>query len=359
MKITVVPASALGSADLDRWRTLQQSNPALHSPYYCPEYCAAVADVVADVRVAVLKGDDGVVAGYLPFEQRLAHGRPIGAHLSDHHGVVCGPDTRFAWSAILRAAQLGWFAYDHLPAAQSSPTDTLTTSPGLDLSRGFSAWKEARGRRVSELDRKARKLEREVGPLRFVARSRDRAVLADVLAKKTAQCARTGIADIFQERWAPRLIDRIFDVDDADFGGCLSVLYAGDRVVAAHFGMRSSQVWHWWLPVYDHDHARFSPGALLLLHVAEAAAADGARLLDLGKGDDGYKKSFADVETPLAEGIALRTLLRPVHDAVNKAHVDGKAWLRASALFPVLRQMKNTLRPSNHATGTPAQPQTT
>jgi CelD/BcsL family acetyltransferase involved in cellulose biosynthesis len=335
MKLTLLLARDLGSDDAARWRALQLSSPALGSPCYSPGFLAAVDAVCDDVRVVVAEADGGIV-GYFPFERRLAHGRPIGGHLSDHHGVVCAPTTTWSWPALLRAGRIGWFAYDHLPAAQAAPTDAPASSPGIDLSRGFAAWKQARGRRVAELDRKARKLAREVGQLRFVARSRDRAVLDDVLQKKTAQCARTGIADVFRERWARRLIHRVHDADDVDFGGCLSVLYAGDHVVAAHFGMRSSQVWHWWLPVYDHDHARFSPGALLLLSVAAAAADDGAALLDLGKGDDPYKKSFADVATPLAEGVALPEALRPVHAARGR----GEQWLRASPIFPALRGVK-------------------
>ena len=73
--------------------------------------------------------------------------------------------------------------------------------------------------------------------------------------------------------------------------------------------MYSERAWHWWFPVYEHSFAKYSPGALLLLGVAEEAAARGIALLDLGKGDDAYKSSFSNTDTPLAEGCASRRSL--------------------------------------------------
>jgi len=45
MKITVVRASELSSEQLRQWEMLQEADPALHSPYFCPQFTQAVASV--------------------------------------------------------------------------------------------------------------------------------------------------------------------------------------------------------------------------------------------------------------------------------------------------------------------------
>ncbi|MDP2341884.1 MAG: GNAT family N-acetyltransferase [Deltaproteobacteria bacterium] len=345
MKISVIAAKDLDDSHRAHWLALQQRNPALLSPYFCPEFTMAVAGVKAGVRVAILE-ERGEVVGYLPYEQEWGAGRPVGCPLSDHHGVIAAPDTVIEWPLLLRRTNLAYWKFDHLVAAQSPhEEERLAVSPGLDLSRGFQAWKAGRiavgGRRVGELDRKARKLAREVGPLRFEAHVDDRAVLATVLRLKSEQCRRSGISDIFATPWTRALVDGLRHMDTPHFAGRLSALYAGDHLVAAHFGMRSDRAWHWWFPVYDHAHAKHSPGALLLLHTAEAAAVAGMQVLDLGKGDDVYKGSFADWSLPLVEGCVTRPALRT---AARDARLTAVRWLKTSPLVQPLRPVWRSLR---------------
>ena len=117
------------------------------------------------------------------------------------------------------------------------------------------------------------------------------------------------------------------DAEEPCFARRLSALYAGDTLVAAHFGMRSPAVWYWWFPVDSHTHQTYSPGSLLLLRVAEAAGAQGHQLLDLGKSDERYKLSFADCETPVVEGLITRPTLSDACAHHEKAH-----WLLATHL---------------------------
>ncbi len=345
MKISVIAATDLDDRHQARWLALQRSNPALVSPYFCPELTLAVARVKDDVRVAVLE-ERGEVIGYLPFEQDWGAGRPVGAPLSDHHGVIAAPGTVIDWPLLLRSTNLAYWKFDHLVAAQSpQEEERLVSSPGLDLSRGFEAWKAGRiaagGRRVAELDRKARKLAREVGPLRFEAHVDDRAVFETILRLKSEQCRRTGIGDIFASPWTRSLVDEIRHIDKPHFAGRLSAFYAGDHLVAAHLGMRSERAWHWWFPVYDHAHAKHSPGALLLLYTAEAAAQAGMQVLDLGKGDDVYKSSFADSSLPLVEGCVTRPALRT---AARDARLTAARWLKTTPIVQPLRPLWRTLR---------------
>jgi CelD/BcsL family acetyltransferase involved in cellulose biosynthesis len=182
---------------------------------------------------------------------------------------------------------------------------------------------------------------RELGPLRFEADAREPAVLERVLSWKSAQCQRTGSVDFFALRWTRELVERIAATQDASFGGVLSALYAGDQLVAAHLGMRSERAWHWWFPVYNREFARYSPGGILLLRVAEAAAKSGASVLDLGKGLDEYKESFATCAIPLFEGCAAQTALVPwLRDLAERGEhsLRGARWIRP--LRPALRGLR-------------------
>ncbi|TFY97284.1 GNAT family N-acetyltransferase [Ramlibacter rhizophilus] len=342
MKLSLMGALEMDAGTLAHWRALQQSNPALASPYFSPEFTQQVACTRDDVRVAVLEDARGVV-GYFPHQRRGGRGQPVGGGLSDHHGLICAPGQPIDWAALLKACGLAFWAFDHLPLSQAPQRSTRRAeSPGLDLSRGFAAWKQARvaagGRRIAELDRKARKMARELGPLRFEANSQDRRVFETVLRLKSEQCRRTGVPDFFSQAWTRELAERLWHCQAPGFGGRLSALFAGDQLVGAHLGMRSEAVWHWWFPVYAHEHARHSPGAQLLMAVAHAAAEEGHRLLDLGKGDDAYKHSFADCASPLAEG----WVFRPGPLAAMEAARGGlRQWLRQS---PWLAPIKPLVR---------------
>jgi CelD/BcsL family acetyltransferase involved in cellulose biosynthesis len=338
LKISVIRADELDSTAQTRWRQLQGSNPALASPYFSPGFTAAAAECCEDVRIAVVERSQQVVA-FFPFQVTGSRGAPVGRMLSDHHGVVCAAGFRVDWPLLLRSSGLSWWRFDHLCGDQSAGLACRAeTSLGLNLSRGFEAYwrgrQEAHPRFRVEYERKARKLARELGPLRFEPHVNDRFVFERVLQLKSEQYHRTGAVDVLAIGWTRHLLERVWQANLPDFGGRLSALYAGDTLVAAHLGMRSRRVWHWWFPVYDPAHAKYSPGIHLLLRAAEAAAAQGHACLDLGKGNEGYKQFLADESRPLAEGLVTRW------ESAN-AMLDAKQrisrWLRATTLARHLR----------------------
>jgi CelD/BcsL family acetyltransferase involved in cellulose biosynthesis len=330
VKIRLTRLHELSRADRARWRELQASNPSLASPCFSYEFAAAAAAAREDVQLAVLE-DEGRTVGFFPFQQRFGAGLPVGGRMSDHHGVVAAPGTRWDWGELLQAARLSYWSFDHLAAWQRPPVAVRhAESPGLDLSRGFDAWLQGRladGSTLRRVQRCARKLEREVGPLRVELHSQDEEAFRTVLRLKSEQCIRTGEADLFALGWTRDLVERIRAVDEPHFGGRLTTLHAGDQLVAAHFGMRSPQVWHWWFPVYDREFAAYSPGLVLLTETARGAAATGHALLDLGKGDEPYKAQMADTSAPLLEGLVARPTVLTMARHLRKSL---GTWLRTS-----------------------------
>ncbi len=347
MKISLVRPAEL-AAQRAVWRHLQGASPDLASPYFCPEFSEAVGAVRPGLRVAVLE-ENGRIAGFFPFERNwLGEGYPAGGRLSDYHGVIATPETSWSVAALLRGCRLASWRFDHLPATQSAlaaPATREAASPALDLSHGFEAYRQQRRQEGSlwfaQLERKARKLAREKGPLRFEADVRERAVLERVLEWKSAQCRRTGTVDFFALRWTRELAERILAERSASFGGVLSALYAGEELVAAHLGMRSERAWHWWFPVYNRAFARYSPGGIMLLRVAEAAATSGAAVLDLGKGGDAYKESFATCSIALLEGCATRGGWIP---RLRRLGARGERALRRSRWIAPLRPALHSIR---------------
>lgn len=348
MKITRIRASELDTTLEQRWRQLQAADPALASPYFCVDYVQAAARVRRDVFVGVVEAD-GVVQGFFPFEpvSRAVAG-PVGGRLSDCHGLVAAPGLALEAPALVRGCGMRIWDFDHVPASQATFAPHATVhdqSPIMELSQGYEGYLEQRkaagAQRVSQMLRKARKFEREVGALRFEADCRDPRAFAQVVQWKREQCLRTGVPDFLSWGWTTELLQQIGAVDTPAFAGRLSVLWHGDVILAAHFGMRSATVWHWWFPGYNDAYADHSPGGILLLKVAEAAAQAGMHHIDLGKGEDAYKRSFATGAIPLLEG---SVLVPSLSSAWRRLRTSSRAVLRESAALEPARAAYRHLR---------------
>jgi len=219
---------------------------------------------------------------------------------------------------ILRSCRLDAFDFDHMLASQpgfSVYAQNREASPRIDLSGGYAAYvterKRAGSKQIRQCENLMRRVEREVGQLSFVPHSSDAALLQKVLAWKSAQYLRTGHGDIFATAWVRRVVERIHETKTHGFAGRLSLLYAGDVLIAGHLGMRTPSVWHYWFPAYDLSYSKYSPGLLLLVKIIEQAAAEGASYVDLGKGMCLYKERLMNAHIVLSQGwVELPSLLK-------------------------------------------------
>ena len=315
--ITLLPGGSLSTDLTDKWRRLQASNASLASPYFCPEFTEAVVGARNDVRVAIVEDQQGIAAIF-PHHSRGRAGWPVGGVLSDFQGINCGPEFQVNVEELLRACRLDAFDFDHMLASQpgfSVYAQNREASPRIDFSSGYVAYATERKRAGSKLIRQCenlmRRIEREVGQLSFVPHSSDSAVLQKVLAWKSEQYLRTGHRDIFATAWIRRVVERIHETETCGFAGRLSLLYAGDVLIAGHLGMRTPSVWHYWFPAYDLSYSKYSPGLLLLLKIVEQAAGEGASYLDLGKGMCLYKERLMNAHVVLSQGwVELPSLLK-------------------------------------------------
>jgi CelD/BcsL family acetyltransferase involved in cellulose biosynthesis len=123
------------------------------------------------------------------------------------------------------------------------------------------------------------------------------------------------------------------------------MLYAGDRPVAGHLGLRSSTSCSYWFPAYDVEFQPYSPGGYLLLRLAETHAQMGVRYLDLGPGEELYKRRFASTQVWLAEGSVDRR--GPVALARAASRVPrrlGERYLTGTAAEPVVKGALGALK---------------
>lgn len=304
VKYFLIDAEELDAGLIAAWRSIQEREPRFASPYFCPEFTRAVGAVRDDVRVVVIE-NDGRPAGFFA-HQRAAWGRgsPVGGPLSDYHGVIAAPGAEWRVEELMRAARLAIWRFDHLldPSGRFAPyVSARANSPQIDVDRIA---------KPPAFARKGRKLAREIGAVSFELHSAEEGILERLCTWKRAQYARTANPDVFAVRWTGELVRALMGVQSASFAGVCSVLRAGGRPVAVHAGMRSRSLLHWWFPAYDPEFARYSPGIILLLRLAEALRAAGVGTLDLGKGDAPYKSALMTRAAELREGrVAMPSLL--------------------------------------------------
>jgi hypothetical protein len=226
-------------------------------------------------RIPLLVLDGKEVVGRMPFYD-------FPQPLDDARGAV---DREISWlpRTVVRTTPI---------AQRTSPEPQgFHPSPYVDWSLEPS-WVSLEGRRAprsSDSGRKRRRLEKELGPLRFELDDPSPQVFEACVAWKSAQYVATGLRDMFADPRNVALFRRLRE------RGVLLVssLRAGDTLLAAHFGSSHAGRTTWWVPAYDPAWSKFSPGRLLLEDLLKASSARGDREFDFLIGDEDYKFAYA------------------------------------------------------------------
>lgn len=305
----IIHPSELTSDDVAAWRSFADALPQPRSPLLGPDFTRLVGNVRPDARVAVWRSPDGSPAAFLPHHRRGGLAFPIGAPLSDYHGPVARPG--FHLEAALPRAGLQAYRFtallaDQTPAGQVERDGFLMELDGTPDDY-LEALRQARPKNFKNLRRLGHKLERELGPLRIVAMP-DHAAFETLVAWKRLQLARTGGYDFLRTGWVSALMRRLLATPDPAFGGLLLCLYAGDRLVAGHFGLRAGEVYHPWLAATDPALGDYALGHIFLMQAIAAMPQLGLKTYDLGPGHEHYKRLYArSSRKVLSGGIGLAT----------------------------------------------------
>ena len=311
MRVDLVRPGDLGPAEIASWHGMQRAIPSLANPFLSPEFAITVDRVRPESRVAVLADDCGR-PGFFPFEKRqFGAGVPISGWLSACQGIIHEPGAQWDVSELLRGCELSAWQFDNLLADQDAFKSchlAIAPSPVIDLTENFADYyaklRTRASRSCRELERKARKLGREVGDLHLVCDSSDPALLRLLMAWKSEQYRRTNHLDRFERLWVVDLLEELHATRTENLSGLLSALYVGDRPVSVQFGLRAGNLLVGWFAGYDAQFAKYSPGLIQISLMIEALPAMGVNTLHMGKGAKHYTQALRNRDIYVCEGVA-------------------------------------------------------
>lgn len=329
------------------WTELHDRRHLELGPLLHPGYVRAVSAMRSDVEVGVLTRE-GEVEGFFPFQRSgLGVARCVGGRLCGQSGAVLRPGATwsprdFAHQAGLRAIRLrNTSTFDEALRPFQGPA---ASAPYIDLTGGFEAYQEenlTESSLLRQVERRSRKAERDIGPIRFEWQTADASVFGTLLEWKALQRKETRSPNVLDLPWARAFAARLVEQKDRCFGGVLSALWFGDTLAAAQLSIRSRRVLHYLIPAYNIELGRYSPGIVCLVHVARACAgAEGIERIELGIGDDRFKRRSCSDEKRLA--IATVTV-GPTVGAAFRTADRVRSWSRDSRVGGAVRATRRAV----------------
>ncbi len=301
-RIDAIGPSELCGSIAQRWGEVRDHSPKFASPYFDIEFTKAVCRVREDVEIAIAVDESDCIQAFFPF-QRVAPRKamPVGGRLSDLHAPIGEvPDPDGLIKQIMKSMDLTSYAF-HAGLKTNGDLEAhefeVLNSYFMDLSDGWDIyydWARKNSVAIKRQGQKTRALEREIGPIRFEFDCQATDVLERLIELKRAKYQRSMTFDILGVPWAAELLREISKVRKPGFQGILSVLWAGDDLIAVHFGMLTGEILHYWFPVFEPKFSKYSPGTELMLRVAQEAVERNVSKVDLGFGDDPYKARFCN-----------------------------------------------------------------
>lgn len=325
--------------------------PEFATPFFSLEFFDAVHAARGDVRVSVIR-DQKRIVGFLPFHRHGAVATPAGRFFNDAHNILAWPGTSLDWPTLLKS--IGVKSYDF--HALVGPVDTFaTTDPRAihgatrsysavigDDSHAFLASLERQHSTIRKQEQKTRAMARDLGPLRFEFDCRDESALRTMIDWKRAHYRRTNILDLFLPDWTRQMVTQLHQKQDRTMRGLLSVLWAGDEMVSAHFGMLEGDLLHYWFPTYDVAHARYSPGTALFKSIVRDASENGLRVIDMGYGEQPYKRKQTDTITTVHHGTISYC---PLHRSWCRMRLAMSNFAKRLPMKQTLKQVLRTIKP--------------
>jgi len=337
LNIDVIRPGELSASDIDAWSERLSGQAAWDSPFLAPGWARAVeraqtgyaqTEGRGGARVAMITGADGA-RGYFSFRQRGATAMPAGAPMCDYQGLVADLGLQVEGRQLVEGLGVDRIDFSHMLTDQPAFAPFLRgrdVSLGVDLSAGYAAYAKAQAAQsglLKDLDKRRRKVEREIGPVSFQAFSTSRTALEKLIGWKRQLFHATSQTDIFEAGWPLRLLDELFTARDPQFGGVLFTLNFADQLVAAHLHLRGRQTIHAWIIGHDNAVERYSPGLLLFQDILRWMDDTPFSYLDFGAGDYRFKQQFANARREIGHGFVGRpstaTLVRSAEYGLRAA----------------------------------------
>jgi CelD/BcsL family acetyltransferase involved in cellulose biosynthesis len=312
VEIDVLRPKELSPALAARWLELQRLGAGLDSPFLSPCWarCVEQARGDDDVRVAVLN-EGGAAVGFVPASVGKTTAIAAGGAMCDYEGVVAAPGVVVDPQQLVRALGVGRYDFSHVlkqDAAFAPYVRGEALSWIVDVPNGYEAYAaERRAAGVTalkDLDKKRRKVGREVAEPVFTAWSGCQADFERLFELKREQFRLTGQTDIFAADWTLRLVRDVFALGKAPdmFGGALFTLHLGDKLAAVQFHLMGEKVVHAWMIAHEPEFDRYSPGLLLFQDILRWMDDQPYQRLDFGYGDYRFKRELSNRQATLTHG---------------------------------------------------------
>jgi CelD/BcsL family acetyltransferase involved in cellulose biosynthesis len=307
--ITVHSAATLSESDWQAWSMLQQARSCLDGPSLRPEFVRLLAPLRPYLRIAVARAGDQAV-GFLPIVvDSRGHAYPPGQWLMSFQGPVCDPRYEIDEQAWLDACGVRQLRFDRLvvPTILKRGVLSTATSPVIDLSRGYAAYKrdlKVRGSKLTKrLEQKRRHAERLLSSVELAdeamfpdslelliswRRERNRAILA---------------ADFLAVPWVTDFMRVLCEQRRELFRGRLFALRLGHQPAAALLAIQSQNVLECVVTAFNPQLSAYSPGLLLFHQLVREAADHGITRIHLTRGTEHYKERFENEEVSVADAI--------------------------------------------------------
>lgn len=301
-------SSEMTETDWTAWSEMRAQNPALRSPYFHPDYAKLLSDIRPDVRIVCQYKEDGTPLAFLPLQgQRFT--RPVGAPMSDYHGIITRDDD-VTYDSLLRGTGIGAFHYScatdpnrlRLPQILSK-----SVTAAIEIDTSVDDWRAGRDgsyrRHLKSNRRRTRKAEENIGVPRIELFSRNIDVYQSLIDWKRKKFTQTGKYDVLSADWTQSLIRSLWERGvRADLRCDMHALYFGDRLAAIDLGLSDGDVFHSWMVAYDDELSEYGPGIQLLEMLIDASDETGYRKIDMGEGLDGYKRHYASASAEVVSG---------------------------------------------------------
>ena len=243
MQIDVLRPKELPASAMAAWRAMQRAGGGWDSPFLSPCWARSVevAKAGRDVRVAMLS-EAGEPRAFMTAQVGRITALAAGGAMSDYEGLIGDPGPDFDVTKLVRALGVSRYDFSHVPAEQEAFARYGrggSVSWVIEVPAGYDAYAERRRAdgvsALKEIDRKRRKLEREMGDTRFTARSASKADFERLIELKRCQYRATGQTDVLAAGWTLKLLHDLFALDLPGFGGALFTLHVGDELAAVQF----------------------------------------------------------------------------------------------------------------------------
>ena len=349
MKYTARRIHELTLPERHAWETLRGTHPALQSPLFSLALIESVDRLRGNVFVGVAKRDDDTVA-MMPYCRVGATAVPFAGPLCDIQAVLTNDPKAVCMREMLRGLDLSAAHFNAQLVVESPMSQECyrtELAPYIDVSQGFEAYREERRKAKSdelkEALRKSRKIERELGEVVFDHACGDPGAFNQILEWKSAQLKQGNRFNGLKIPWVRSVLEDIVMQKTDDCEGMVCCLRVAGELAAGAIAVRSREVLHGWVMAYNPDpkFRKYSPGILLLTQLLQRCETIGVHRVDMGRGNESYKKSFQSGGYEIGEAAIDLYAWR---GAVRRTMISVREWLGHSPLKHVVQTVVNRRR---------------